>query len=228
MLHRIEHTPAIFGWVDAALFLRDTGKAAQKILPALAQKRDEKILVGVAARRIGNGIHCLVRSRHRQFGDLCRRIKRARTPFKVHFKLIAPLVHDRYGGYRGGITQWAEAPAQYALCQVLDVVDVLAQTAAVVEAGKRFLKPVCAFTAGNTPATAFMLVELHHAERKLDHAGLVVKDDDSAGAKKFATLAERVEVHVHLLGFFRGQDERGRSGTTALSLRPLGMPPPTS
>jgi hypothetical protein len=43
--------------VQAALFVRDTGKAAEEILPAFAKKRDEKILVGVAVGRIWHGVH---------------------------------------------------------------------------------------------------------------------------------------------------------------------------
>src|SRR5205807_9165079 len=92
-----------------------------------------------------------------------------------------------------------------------DVVDVLAQAAAVVEARERLLEPVCTLAAGNAPATAFMLVKLHDAQRELDHAGLIVENDDPAGAEKFAALAERIKVHIHLFGFFSGQDERGRA-----------------
>src|SRR6202040_1223068 len=72
-------------------------------------------------------------------------------------------------------------------------------------------------------AAAFMLVKFHDAERELDHAGLVVKDDDSAGAEKLAALAERVEIHVHLLGFFRSQYERGRAaGDNGFELASIG------
>src|SRR5579864_2210798 len=105
----------------------------------------------------------LVCPHYRQFGDLGRRIKWTRTAFQMHFKLITPLINNRHRRNGCGVTQRAESAAKHVLRQILDVVDVLAQAAAVVEARKRLLEPVCTLTAGNTPTAAFMLVELHHA-----------------------------------------------------------------
>src|SRR5689334_7413091 len=98
----------------------------------------------------------------------------------MRFKLTAPLVDDGHRRNGGSITQRAEGPAKHVLCQILNVVDVFAQTAAVVEAGKRLFEPVSAFTAGDAPAATFMLIELHHAQCKLDHTGLVVEYHDTA------------------------------------------------
>src|SRR5262249_42071425 len=68
-----------------------------------------------------------------------------------------------------------------------------------------------------------MLVELHDAQRELDHASLVVDDYHAARAQEFAAPAERVKVHVHLPGFLGGQDKRGRSaGHYGLQLAPIG------
>jgi len=55
--------------------------------------------------------------------------------------------------------------------------------AAVVEAVEHLAKPGGAFTAGNAPAAALVRVELDGAEGELDDAGLVVNDDDAAGAE---------------------------------------------
>src|ERR1041385_3679688 len=107
----------------------------------------------------------------------------------MRFKFAAPFIDNRHGRNSRSIAQRAESPAQHVLRQVLDVVDVLAQAAAVVEARERLLEPICSFTARDAPAAAFMLVELHHAQRKLDHASRVVQYDDAAGAKKFSALA---------------------------------------
>ena len=49
------------------------------------------------------------------------------------------------------------------------------------------------------------------------------QDHDAAGAQKFAALAEGIEIHVHLLGLFSGQDEGGRSaGNYGLELSSVG------
>src|SRR6185312_6477548 len=127
---------------------------------------------------------------HWKFSNLCRRIKRTRTAFQMRFEFAPPLIDNGHGRNRSSIAQRAESAAQHVLCQILDVVNVLAQTAAVVEPDQRLLEPVCSFTTGDAPTAAFMLVELHHPQRELDHAGRVVQDHDAAGAKKFTALAE--------------------------------------
>src|SRR5579859_442775 len=146
-----------------------------------------------------------------KFGDFCRRIERAEPAFQVCFKFAAPLVDDGHGRDGRGVAQWAKGAPQHVLGQVFDVVDVLAQPPAVVEAGKRLLEPVSAFAAGNAPAAALVLIELHDAQREFDHAGLVVDDDNATRAQELAALAEGVKIHVHLVCFFSRENEGGRS-----------------
>src|SRR6476469_4764857 len=122
----------------------------------------------------------LMRRQHRQFRDAGCRIKGTRFAFQMRFKFAAPLVHNGHGGDRRRIAQRTEGASQHVLGKIPDIVDVFFQSAAVVEAGEGFLEPVSAFTAGNTPAAAFMLVELHHAQRKFHHACLVVQNYDAA------------------------------------------------
>src|SRR5262245_11390811 len=114
----------------------------------------------------------------------------------MRLKFAAPFIDNRHGRNRRGIAQRAESPAKHVLRQVLYACEVLAQAAAVVEARKRLFEPVSTLAAWNAPAATFVLVELHHAEGKLDHAGGVVKDHDAAGAKELTALAERIEIHV--------------------------------
>src|SRR5437867_9640303 len=99
-------------------------------------------------------------SHYRQFGDLCRRIKRTRTAFQMGLEFAPPFIDDGHRRDGRGVTQRAEGPAKHVLRQVLDVVDVLAQPAAVMETRERLLEPIRAFAAGNAPAAALMLVEL--------------------------------------------------------------------
>ncbi len=70
------------------------------------------------------------------------------------------------------------------------------------------LEPVGAFAAGDAPAAAFVLIEADGAEREFDDAGLVVDDDDAAGAEHRAGLAHLVEVHAEVFDLF-GQQDRG-------------------
>src|SRR3954452_21802986 len=98
----------------------------------------------------------------------------------MRFKLTAPLVHNRDCGDGCRIAQWAEGSTTHVLGKVLYVVNVFSQAGTIMEEGESFLEPVSPFTAGNTPAAAFMLVELHHAEREFNHAGLVVQNYDTA------------------------------------------------
>src|SRR5258708_39802941 len=119
-------------------------------------------------------------SNHRQLTDNRRRIKRTRPSLKVRLELASPLVHDRYGGDGGGVAQWAESSPQHVLREVPDVVDVLLQSCSGVEAGQRLLEPVRPFAAWDAPSAAFVLVELHDAQREFHHAGLLVEHDDAA------------------------------------------------
>src|SRR5262245_38312203 len=111
----------------------------------------------------------------------------------MSFKLTPPLVYDRHSGNGRSITQRAESASQHVLRQVLDIVDVFLQTAAVMETDQRFLQPICSFSTGNTPAAALVLVELHDPQRELHHAGLIVDHDHTAGAKGLSSFAEGVE-----------------------------------
>src|SRR5258708_5365785 len=146
-----------------------------------------------------------------QLACLSRRFKRTRSSFQVRLEFAPPLVYDRHRRNRGRIAQWTERPTQHVLGQVLNVVDVLLQSAAIMEASESFLEPVSTFTAGNAPAATFVLVELHDSQGKFDHASLVVNHHNTAGAQELSALAEGIEVHVHLVGFFRCEDERGRA-----------------
>src|SRR5262249_21303023 len=65
--------------------------------------------------------------------------------------------------------------------------------------------------AGDAPATALVLIELHDAERELDHAGLIVEDDHAAGAQELAALGEGIEIHVDALGLLGIEQESRRS-----------------
>ena len=94
--------------------------------------------------------------------------------------------------------------------------------------GERLLEPVRAFAAGNAPAAALVLVELHGAQGELDDADGLVEHDDAAGAEHRASLAHLVEVEADV-DFVGGQDRaEDPPGTTALSFLPPWMPPPTS
>src|SRR5204862_4876060 len=104
---------------------------------------------------------------HWQLAYLGCRVEWTRTAFQVGFEFAAPFVHNGHCGNGGGIAERAERASQHVLCQVLDVIYIFFQTAAGMEAGKRLFQPVCAFAAGNTPATAFVLVELHDAQGEL-------------------------------------------------------------
>src|SRR3954452_23599956 len=104
------------------------------------------------------------------------RIEGARPAFEMCFKFVAPLVHDRHSRDGGGIAERAEGATKHVLRQVLDVINVLFHTRAIVEAGKGFLEPVCTLAAGNAPSAALVLVKLHDAEREFDHACSLIED----------------------------------------------------
>src|SRR5258708_8659092 len=147
-----------------------------------------------------------------QYWQLAHRslwIKRAWLAFQVVLKFFAPLIHDGYRWDRGGIAQRTESTSQHVLSQVFNVVYVLLQTATGVEARQCLFQPICALAAGDTPPAALMLVKLHDAQGKLDHAGVFIKNHHAARAQKFAALRKSVEVHVELLGFFGSEHKSG-------------------
>src|SRR3954467_14060537 len=125
------------------------------------------------------------------------------------FKFVAPLVHNRHSRDGGGIAERAEGATKHVLRQVLDVINVLFHTRAIVEAGKGFLEPVCTLAAGNAPSAALVLVKLHDAEREFDHACSLIEDDHAAGAEELAALGEAVEIHVDGFSFFGSKNKGG-------------------
>src|SRR5215472_5576441 len=162
---------------------------------------------------------------NRQFLHAALWLKRTGPSFQVGFELVAPLVHNRYGWDCSRVTQRAKCSSQHVLRQVLDVVYVFFQTAAVVESRKRLLEPVCTFATGNAPAAALVLIELHDAQSKFHHARLIVHDHYASRAQELAALAERIKVHIHLLGFGRGEHEGGRAaGNNCFQFASVGNP----
>src|SRR5262245_30844392 len=135
-------------------------------------------------------------------------LKRTRLSFQVLLEFMPPLLHNRHGWNRGSVAQRTEGTAQHVFRQVINVIDVFANAAAGVEADQRFLQPIGAFAAGNTPSATLVPVKLHDAQGEFDHASLIVGDHHAARAQKFAALAEAVEIHVQLLGFF-GSEYKG-------------------
>src|SRR5438270_7929114 len=66
---------------------------------------------------------------------------------QVILELTAPLVHDRDSRDCGSVAQRTEASAQDVQRKPFDIVDVLFDSSAGVETGKRLLQPVRAFAA---------------------------------------------------------------------------------
>src|SRR5580692_5113488 len=131
----------------------------------------------------------------------CRfRLVRVGTGFAVQvvFKLLAKLVNEGDGGHGGCVAQGAEGAAQHVLRQITNIVDIFGHAAARVEASERLLQPVGAFAAGNTPATALVLVELHGSQGKLHHADSVVQNHNAARTEHAAGLGYLIEVHADI------------------------------
>src|SRR5450432_2705255 len=147
---------------------------------------------------------------------------RAGPAVEVVFKLFAELLYERNGRHRGRVAEWAERAAHHVLGEVLDVVDVLGDAAAGVEAGQRLLEPVGALAAGDAPAAAFVLVKLHGPQGELDHAGGLIEHHDAARAKHAAGLADLVEIHADV--DLAGQQAGGRrpAGDHGLELFSVG------
>ena len=96
------------------------------------------------------------------------------------FKLFAKLFDEGDGRHGRRVAERAERAAQHVFREVLNVVNVGFASKASVKAGERFLEPVGAFAAGNTPSAALVLVELHGSQGKLDHADGVVQHHHAA------------------------------------------------
>src|SRR5665213_2634462 len=91
-----------------------------------------------------------------QFNMFC---ERARLAVQVILKLLAELFNKGQSGHCRRITQRTEGTAQHVFRQVLDVVNVLRFAKSRVEPRQRFLQPVSALAAWNTPAATLVLVK---------------------------------------------------------------------
>src|SRR5579864_4084826 len=65
--------------------------------------------------------------------------KGASTSLQVCFELVAPFIHDRHRWNSCRVAQRTECSSEHVLRQVFDVIDVLLQPTAIVEASKSFL-----------------------------------------------------------------------------------------
>src|SRR5271165_1298982 len=147
------------------------------------------ILSPALGERMGDAL------RHRRF---CYLLERARLAVKMVFEFLAILLNVRNDRHCCRIAEWTERTSQHVLRQVFQVVDILCHAAAGMEARERLLHPVRAFTAGNAPATALVLVELGHPQGESDNAHLVVEHDDTAGAEHGAGFEHRIEIHRNI------------------------------
>src|SRR5512140_1055815 len=110
--------------------------------------------------------------------------KRARTTFKMRFEFCAELLHESLDRHRRSVAKRTERSSKHVVSQVFHIVNVFCDAATVVETRQSLGKPVGSFAARNAPSTAFMAIELDRAQRELHDAGVIIKDDDSAGAKE--------------------------------------------
>src|SRR5260221_12277214 len=124
----------------------------------------------------------------RWFWNAALGLVRTGLAVQVIFKFLTPLLYDGHGRDSSRVAQRTEGASQHVLRKIINVVNVAFLAAAGVKARKSLLQPVCTFTAGDTPSTAFMLVELHDAERELDHACVFVANDNSARAEEASGL----------------------------------------
>ena len=106
--------------------------------------------------------------------------------------------------------------------------DRLRRAVAVNDALEDLKHTLGAFTAGGAFAAGFVLGEVHEEPCNLDHAGLVVHDDQAAGADHCADLLEGVEIKRQVKIFF-GQTAAGRTADlNRLEVdRHPRIPPPT-
>src|SRR5690349_1821995 len=98
------------------------------------------------------------------------------------FKLLAEFFHECDDRHCRCVAKRTKSAAKHVLSQVLNVIDILLQSRPCMEPSQSFFQPVSSFTAGNAPATTFVLVELDGAEGELHDAGSVIENDNAAGA----------------------------------------------
>src|SRR5262249_4339233 len=119
---------------------------------------------------------------------------------------------------RGGVTERAERLAGDVVADVVQQVEVVLATLAVLQPLQQLDKPVGTLAARGTFATGFVAIELGHAQRRADDAGILVKDDYPAGAKHRAGGRNGLEVErrIQLVGceVWRG----GAAGNHSLEL----------
>src|SRR5438045_1259725 len=113
---------------------------------------------------------------------------RAGAAFQVVLKFFSEFLYEGDRGHRRGVAQRTEGAAQHVLCEVLHVIDIFSDSAAVVETNQRLLQPVRAFAAGNAPSATLMLVELHGAQGEFHNALGIVDHYHTAGAQHGASF----------------------------------------
>src|ERR1039457_4578497 len=143
--------------------------------------------------------------------------KRA-TAGEVGFEFVAEFFDEGHHRHRGRVAQGAEGPAEHVFRDVVHQGDVALDAAAGVEAVEQLLQPRRTFTARDAPARAFVLVELHDALHRSDHAGVFIHDHDAPGAEHAADLRHRIVIHgdVALIGLHYGA--RRSAGNDSLQL----------
>src|SRR4051794_38055525 len=162
------------------------------------------ILSGRSSRRSGSVCE------HRKLLDMRVGFIRTRPAFQVCFEFFAELLDHADYGHGSSVAERAEGAPQHVLAEVAQVIDVLHDATTGVKADERLLQPVGTFATGNAPATTLVLIELDGAEEELDDAGLVVEDDDAAGAEERAGLHQGVEVHREV-ALVRFENRHGRT-----------------
>ena len=102
---------------------------------------------------------------------------------------------------RGGLAQAAERRVLDHFAQVDQPLDVALFAPALADAVEDFQHPLGADAAGHALAARFLLDELEEEAGDVDHAAILVHDDQAAGAHDRAELGERlvVERHVEVL-----------------------------
>jgi hypothetical protein len=77
----------------------------------------------------------------------------------------------------------------------INQVDVLRGAKSFIESGQHLFQPSGSLAAGNAPAAAFVLVELHDAQHRSDHIGILVHHDYASGPEHALRLHQRVVIH---------------------------------
>src|SRR5574344_365139 len=96
------------------------------------------------------------------------------------------------------LSQTAQRRLRDSVCKLLEHIEILKRAFVGDDALQDLQHALCALAAGDALAAAFILREVHEEARRLDHAGVLVHDDETAGADDRADLLERVEVKRHI------------------------------